>query len=86
MNTASYYARALYALLEEQPKQSEVFVRNLFATLKRRGHVRLASRIFGEYQKLLLQKDRAVMHAHTTPQQEESRVLLQLYRRLVATE
>ncbi len=82
MNISSQYAKALY-----QSQAPDVrLIKNFFELLKRRGHQKLAPSILNEYKKLVLQKERTLMHAHTTPQQEETRVLLQLYRRLVATE
>ena len=85
MNNATHYARALFALIKEKPKESETFLQNLFAVLKRRGHTKLATRILSEYQKLILQKERAAMHTHTTSQQEQTLVLLELYQKLIAT-
>ena len=81
MNTSHHYARALYGL----PKPDAKHIQNLFAVLERRGHQRLAPRILVEYKKLVLQKERAAMHAAVTPRQEQTRALTELYRRLVAT-
>ena len=89
MNNAVHYARALFALTGNSPagetKEGETFVSNLFAVLKYRGHTKLSNRILSEYQKLALQKERAAMYAIVNPQQEQTRVLLELYQKLIAT-
>jgi hypothetical protein len=85
MNTAAYYARALFALIEEKPKKAAEYLHNLDGVLKRRGHQKLLPKIFSEYQKLQLAKERIAQHKTLTPQQERTRQLLELYRKLTQT-
>ncbi len=71
------YAKALYAT---NPGKTELT--NLQATLKRRGHQKLLPRIFSEYKKLLLADTRRARAAEVTPEAEQTRILLELYRTL----
>lgn len=82
MNPARHYARALYALIEKSPKQGTAYLQNLVGVLKRRGHSTLLPRIFTEYRALEVQKERSEAHAHITPEQERTRTLLELYKKL----
>ena len=84
---AADYAKALHELgTSDVPGTSGVpLLRNLRGVLKRRGHEKLLPRIFSEYKKLLLQKERLTMHKQTTPEQGQTRILLELYKRLVAS-
>ncbi len=94
MNPAKHYARALYALIENPlrhppaggadgaPKQSTVYLQNLAGVLKRRGHSALFPRIFTEYRALTMQHERSKAHTHITPEQERTRILLELYKKL----
>ena len=74
------YAKALYALNPD--KSHLVSLRNL---LKRRGHEKLLPRIFSEYKKLVLAQARRKRAAEITPEAERTRVLLELYRKLIHT-
>ena len=74
------YAKALYAL---NPDKSHLA--KLRALLKRRGHEKLLPRIFSEYKKLALGAERSVRAAKVTPEAEQTRVLLELYRALIRT-
>lgn len=74
---AKDYARALFEI--EKPS-----VVRLRAALERKGHLKLMPRIFAEYQKLALSKERSVARAEVSPEQERTRVLLQLYKKLTA--
>lgn len=74
------YAKALYAL---NPDKSHLA--KLKALLKRRGHEQLLPRIFSEYKKLVLAEERRKRSADSTPEAERTRVLLQLYRKLIRT-
>ena len=85
MNTAAYYARALFALIEESPKKAATYLHNLDSVLKSRGHQKLLPKIFSEYQKLQLAQERITHHKETTPEQERTRTLLELYRKLTKT-
>ena len=70
------YAKALCQL---KPTPS---VSRLKALLRARGHEKLLPQIFREYQKLLLQESRIELHEKVTPKKEQTRVLLELYRKL----
>ncbi len=70
------YAKALYALGDKASMPA------FLVTLKRHRHQKLLSKIFSEYQKLILQGQRLAMHKKVTPEQEQTRVLLELYRKL----
>lgn len=74
------YAKALYA---SNPGVKELA--NLRAMLKRRGHEKLLPRIFSEFKKLLLAKERRQRAAEITPEAERTRILLELYRKLIHT-
>ena len=74
------YAKALYTLNPD--KSHLVSLRNL---LKRRGHEKLLPRIYSEYKKLVLAEHRRTQVATVTPEAERTRVLLELYKKLVAS-
>jgi hypothetical protein len=76
MDIAAQYAKALSEI--EWPS-----LKNLQATLKVNGRTALLPRIFAEYQKLLLKRERSKQYAKVTPEGERTRVLLDLYRTLV---
>jgi F0F1-type ATP synthase delta subunit len=82
---AAYYARALFALIEKSPKKAATYLHNLDGVLKKRGHQKLLPKIFSEYQKLQLAKERTAQHRVLTPEQERTRTLLELYRKLTQT-
>ena len=85
MNIAAHYARALYDLIEKNPRRAATYLHSLDGVLGRRGHQRLLPRIFSEYQKLQLAKTRSEKQQEITPEQERTRVLLELYRKLTHT-
>ena len=89
MNTAANYARALFALIENPSaratKSAATYLHNLDQVLKRRGHHKLLPRIFSEYKKLQLAKERTAAYSQLTPNQEKTRILLELYRKLTQT-
>ncbi len=76
MELSTQYAKALFEA--EKPT-----VTKLRDVLERRGHTKLLRRIFAEYQKLLLQKDRREARSKVTPVQERTRILLELYQKLI---
>lgn len=84
MNTAGYYAKALYELGEAHPEKASQYLKNLRESLALRGHEKLLTRIWSEYQKLDVQKERTAKHRETTPEMEQTDTLLQLYRKLIA--
>ncbi len=85
MTNASSYARALHALVKENPKKGNEYLRNLTATLSRRGHQKLLRSIFAEYQKIELHDERTRRNTEVTPQKERTRILLELYQTLIKT-
>ena len=82
MTIASSYARALHALVTENPKKGREYLKNLMAILSRRGHQKLMRPVFAEYQKIELHGERLASQSSITPQKERARVLLELYRTL----
>ncbi len=78
--TAADYAQAIY---RAGSKASSARVREALA---RRGHSKLLPQIYREYQKIVLQKKRHEAHARSTPARERTRVLLELYRKLVSSQ
>jgi hypothetical protein len=83
MNTAQHYARALHALVRDNPRKGHTYLKNLVASLERRGHGKLLPRIFAAYQTLELKAKRRALHTTVTPQKERTRILLELYRTLI---
>jgi hypothetical protein len=74
---AKDYAQGLYDLggkAEHMPKLKKV--------LERRGHTRLLPQIFAEYQKLAEHDKRMAKHKEESPEQRQTRTLLELYRTL----
>ncbi|MES2202769.1 MAG: hypothetical protein V4474_00350 [Patescibacteria group bacterium] len=78
MELAAQYAKALAEV--DKPTMA-----SLRAALERRGHSKLLPRIFAEYEKLQLQKERRVKQQTPSKEQERTRTLLELYKKLVAT-
>ncbi len=74
------YAKALFAL-----EPTKATLANLRATLARRGHTKLLPQILREYQKLVLRAERLALHKKVTPEREQTRVLLELYKKLIAS-
>lgn len=74
---AADYAKALYQLGERADMQK------LRALLERRGHIKLLPQIFAEYTKLSLAHARMTAHKRITPERERTRVLLELYQKLI---
>ena len=85
MNLATSYAQALYDLARENGPKAE-YMENLKGALTRRGHTKLLPKIFTEYQLLALKEERSKAHRQTTPEQERTRNLLELYKKLIATQ
>lgn len=79
MNLATQYAAALYRSEAPDKKKLE----GLRATLKRRGHEKLAPRILAEYGKLEERAERRERYSKATPESERTRVLLELYQKLI---
>lgn len=84
MNTAAYYAKALFELIEKNPAKGADYLKNLRRSLSSRGHEKLLPNIYGEFTKLALLKERTRKHREITPEMEQTDKLLQLYRKLTA--
>ncbi len=82
MNISTQYAKALYDLVLKNEKESKLYLKNLRQALERRGHIKLLPQIFSEYKKLAMSRERAELHKKITPENERTRVLLELYRKL----
>lgn len=76
---AADYAQALWRM-GSKPEH----LRGLTAALARRGHQKLLPRILAEYHKLELRERRLAEHKRVNPEAERTRVLLELYRTLIA--
>ena len=78
MELAQQYAQALAGL--DKPS-----VASLRGVLERRGHLKLLPRIVAEYEKAQLEKERRAKAQEVTPEKERTRILLELYQKLVNT-
>lgn len=85
MSIASSYARALYDLVRKDASKSGVYIKNVHASLARRGIAKLAPAIAREYRKLEVADERRQEYGAVTPEKERVRVLLGLYKKLVET-
>jgi F0F1-type ATP synthase delta subunit len=85
MTTAEAYAKALFAKMSEDPGRSKEYLANLKKSVAARGYERLLPSILNEYQKLELREKRSSNRAKITPESERTRILLELYRKLVST-
>jgi hypothetical protein len=83
MSIAGLYAKALHLATKEGDAKNAL--KNLRASLEKRGHIKLLPAIFNEYKKLLLAEERSQARNTITPESERTRELLELYRRLVTT-
>jgi len=84
MTTASQYAHALFSLVAEKPSEGSRYLKNISAVLEHRGHSKILPQIFAAYQTLELRKGRAAERAVVSPEQERTRTLLELYRKLLS--
>jgi hypothetical protein len=76
---AQDYAKALYQL-----GGKPAHLKGLKEALKRRKQLKLLPRVLSEYQKLELRDRRLTAQKKVTPAEERTRVLLELYRTLIA--
>lgn len=83
MKLESMYAQALYGIGEVNTPHA-VF-QNLKMALERRGHIKLLPKILQEYEKLHLHRARMQMYTTPSTESERTRVLLELYRKLLST-
>lgn len=82
MNLSASYARALHELVAKNPSKGSDYIKNLRHALARRGHEKLLPRIFSDYHTLTVKEERLRVHQAITPQKEQTRILLELYRKL----
>lgn len=82
MTLARMYAEALHKA--QKGKATKEHSKNLVAALKRRGHLALLPRIAAEYEKLLERDERSTTYRNVTAESEQTRVLLELYQKLVS--
>jgi len=76
------YAQALYGSDTQAPQS---LLENLKAALLRRGHTKLLPKILREYEKLHLHRARMQMYTTPSKESERTRILLELYRKLIST-
>ncbi len=84
MTLATQYARALHQLVSEQPRSGSVYIKGLSEALAKRGHQKLLPQIMREYEKLAVMGERVERSRSVTPERERTRVLFELYKKLVA--
>lgn len=77
---ATDYAKALYELGDRANIQT------LREVLARRGHDKLLPQIYAEYEKLVVGAKRLEMHKAVTPEKERTRILVDLYKKLVTSQ
>lgn len=82
MSISSDYARALFEAADAHPQKGTELLKNLKLLLARRGHSKLLPRVLSDYEKLFMREERAKRYARVTPDQERTRILLELYRKL----
>ncbi len=85
MTAADTYARALLSAVEDNPGRGGELLKNLRSLLARRGHEKLLPRIYQASVRLLRSKERSARYKEASPEQERTRALLELYRRLIKT-
>lgn len=85
MTLEATYARALYEVVATDPSKSSEHLANLLKALTARGHQKLLRKIYSEYERLALREKRSKQYKTVTPEQERTRVLLELYRNLIQT-
>ena len=79
MTLAADYAKALY----ESAGSDDARLTNLRAALERRGHTKLLQKIYTEYERLVEAERRLAEAKKVTPEKEQTRILLELYQKLV---
>ena len=79
---AQQYAQALFSVEGTQARAAAARARELLAS---RGHLKLLPRVVAEYEKLALMAKRRELRKAPSPETERTRILLQLYRKLVAS-
>ncbi len=82
MDIAKQYAHALY---EAHKGGARGLAARARKALVARGHGKLMPKIAQELEKLELEDARRRAHARVTPEGERTRVLLELYKKLIAS-
>lgn len=77
------YAKALRDEVLQGKVDAAALLQNFRQALQARGHEKLLPSIYNEYQKLELADERSKKRSAITPESEQTRNLLELYRRLV---
>jgi hypothetical protein len=83
MNLADQYAKALHELVSEHPDRSDAYLVNLRQSLKRRDHEKLLPRIFEAYKIIESGQARRTRVSQTTPETRRTRMLVELYKKLL---
>ena len=81
MTLAAQYAKALY----ESSVPGTARLQNLREALRRRGHEKLFQQIYTEYKRLVEKEKRLQEYKKITPEKEQTRILLELYQKLIHT-
>jgi F0F1-type ATP synthase delta subunit len=84
MTLATQYAHALRSLVLEYPAKSKELLGGLRATVAKRGHEKLLPQILREYEKLDTKEARVGAASTLSPERERTRVLFELYKKLIA--
>lgn len=85
MNITASYAKALYDLVEQEPAKGKRYLQGLRETLARRGHGNLLPRVYAEFERLSLARERSKKFSASTPESERTRQLVELYRKLISS-
>ncbi len=81
MKLEEMYAQALYKV--DTTKNPTEILKAIKAALAKRGHTSLLPRIFREFEKLHLKQARTEQYKTVTQESERTRVLIELYKKLV---
>jgi F0F1-type ATP synthase delta subunit len=84
MQLSDQYAKALYDVAEKHPGNAADHVRNLRASLAKRGHEKLLPRILTAYEHLHASAKRKARVAAITPEERRTRTLVELYKKLIS--
>ncbi len=84
MTLEAQYAQALYDLAQTSPDKAAVYLANLTNVVLQKGHTKLLPKIFTAYEHINQKKSRSRAYAQVPPEAERTRVLLELYKKLVA--
>jgi hypothetical protein len=85
MTLQASYAKALRESVQNGKVSEKDAISNLKAALVRRGHQKLIPQIIAEYERILVREERSRKYKEVTPEKERTRVLYELYRKLIRT-